>query len=181
MAFITCKNLELGYKDQLVATGINFTVEKGDYLYVIGENGAGKSTLMKTLLRLMKPVSGEITYGDGLLPYEIGYLPQQSLAQKDFPASVWEIVLSGNLSRIGSRVFYRKEDKLRAEENLDRLHIMNLKKKCYRNLSGGQQQRVLLARALCATDKLLLLDEPVSGLDPKVTAEFYGLISDLNK
>ena len=181
MAFITCKNLELGYKDQLVATGINFTVEKGDYLYVIGENGAGKSTLMKTLLRLMKPVSGEITYGDGLLPYEIGYLPQQSLAQKDFPASVWEIVLSGNLSRIGSRVFYRKEDKLRAEENLDRLHIMNLKKKCYRNLSGGQQQRVLLARALCATDKLLLLDEPVSGLDPKVTEEFYGLISDLNK
>ena len=152
MAFITCKNLELGYKDQLVAAGINFTVEKGDYLYVIGENGAGKSTLMKTLLRLMKPVSGEIIYGDGLLPYEIGYLPQQSLAQKDFPASVWEIVLSGNLSRIGSRVFYRKEDKLRAEENLDRLHIMDLKKKCYRNLSGGQQQ-----------------------------AEFYGLISDLNK
>ena len=151
MAFITCNNLELGYKDQLVATGINFKVEKGDYLYVIGENGAGKSTLMKTLLRLMKPVSGEIIYGDGLLPYEIGYLPQQSLAQKDFPASVWEIVLSGNLSRIGSRVFYRKEDKIRA------------------------------ARALCATDKLLLLDEPVSGLDPKVTAEFYGLISELNK
>ena len=136
---------------------------------------------MKTLLRLMKPVSGEIIYGDGLLPYEIGYLPQQSLAQKDFPASVWEIVLSGNLSRIGSRVFYRKEDKLRAEKNLERLHIMELKKKCYRNLSGGQQQRVLLARALCATDKLLLLDEPVSGLDPKVTAEFYGLISELNK
>ena len=181
MAFITCNNLELGYKDQLVATGINFKVEKSDYLYVIGENGAGKSTLMKTLLRLMKPVSGEIIYGDGLLPYEIGYLPQQSLAQKDFPTSVWEIVLSGNLSRIGSRVFYRKEDKLRAEKNLERLHIMELKKKCYRNLSGGQQQRVLLARALCATDKLLLLDEPVSGLDPKVTAEFYGLISELNK
>lgn len=181
MAYITCKNLELGYKDRPVATGINFKVEKGDYLYVIGENGAGKSTLVKTLLRLMKAVSGEIEYGDGLKPYEVGYLPQQSLAQKDFPATVWEIVLSGNLARIGSRIFYRKEDKKRAEENLEKLGITALKKKCYRNLSGGQQQRVLLARALCAADKLLLLDEPVSGLDPKVTAEFYALVSDINK
>lgn len=181
MAYITCKDLKLGYKDQVVADGINFSVEKGDYLYVIGENGAGKSTLMKTLLRLMKPLSGEIIFGDGIKPYEIGYLPQQSLAQRDFPASVYEIVLSGNLSRIGQRFFYRKNEKKRAEENLERLGILDLKKKCYRELSGGQQQRVLLARALCATDKLLLLDEPVSGLDPRVTEEFYDLISELNQ
>lgn len=181
MAFITCKELKLGYKDQVVATDINFSVEKGDYLYVIGENGAGKTTLMKTILRLMKPLSGEISFGDGIKPYEIGYLPQQSLAQKDFPASVYEIVLSGNLSRIGHRFFYGRAEKIRAEENLRRLGIYDLKKKCYRHLSGGQQQRVLLARALCATDKLLLLDEPVSGLDPKVTEEFYQLIGELNK
>lgn len=181
MAYITCKNLKLGYKDQVVATDINFTVEKGDYLYVIGENGAGKSTLMKTILRLMKPLSGEILFEDGLKPFEIGYLPQQSLAQRDFPASVWEIVLSGNLSRIGHRFFYSKREKIRAEENLMRLGIFDLKKKCYRELSGGQQQRVLLARALCSTEKLLLLDEPVSGLDPKVTEEFYSLVNVLNK
>lgn len=181
MAYITCKNLELGYKDQIVASGIDFKVEKGDYLYIIGENGAGKTTLVKTLLRLMRPVSGVITYGDGLKPYEIGYLPQQSLAQKDFPASVWEVVLSGNLSKIGSGMFYGKADKERTGENLKKLGIYDLRKKCYRNLSGGQQQRVLLARALCATDKLLLLDEPVSGLDPKVTAEFYALVAELNK
>lgn len=180
MAYITCKNLDLGYRE-VVASNINFDVKKGDYLYIVGENGAGKSTLMKTLLRLIKPLSGEIIYGDGISPYEIGYLPQQSLAQKDFPASVWEVALSGNLPRIGSRLFYRKEDKLRTEKNLKKLHIWELRKKCYRNLSGGQMQRVLLARALCATDKLLLLDEPVAGLDPRVTAEFYELVNELNK
>ncbi len=181
MAYIICKDLELGYREQLVATGINFQVEKGDYLCVIGENGAGKSTLVKTLLGLTKAVSGEIEYGDGLKPYEIGYLPQQSLAQKDFPATVREIVLSGNLARLGRGIFYRKEDKNRTEENLEKLGISDLRNRCYRNLSGGQQQRVLLARALCAADKLLLLDEPVSGLDPRVTAEFYSLISKINK
>lgn len=181
MAYISCNNLKLGYKDQVVATDISFSVEKGDYLYVIGENGTGKTTLMKTILRLMKPLSGEIIYGDGLKPYEVGYLPQQSLAQKDFPASVWEIVLSGNLSGIGHRFFYGKKERSRAEENLKRLGIYDLRKKSYRNLSGGQQQRVLLARALCATDKLLLLDEPVSGLDPKVTEEFYSMIGELNR
>lgn len=181
MAYITCKDLKLGYKDQVVAEHINFSVEKGDYLYVIGENGTGKTTLMKTMLRLMKPLSGELLFGDGLKPYEIGYLPQQSLAQRDFPASVGEIVLSGSLSRIGGRFFYGRKERKRADESLKRLGIEGLKKRCYRELSGGQQQRVLLARALCATDKLLLLDEPVSGLDPKVTEEFYSLIGELNQ
>ena len=181
MAYISCENLTLGYEGKAVTKQLSFEVNEGDYLCIVGENGAGKSTLMKTLLHLMPPLEGELQYGDGLMPYEIGYLPQQTVVQKDFPASVWEIVLSGNLAKCGARPFYGKEEKQTAKENMERMSIWDLRKKCYRNLSGGQQQRVLLARALCATTKLLLLDEPVSGLDPKVTAEFYSLIKELNQ
>lgn len=178
---LKCENLTLGYDGRAVVTNLNFEISSGDYLCIVGENGSGKSTLMKTLLNLQSPLSGTIETGDGLKRNEIGYLPQQTVVQRDFPASVWEIVLSGNLSRTGLKPFYSKEDKARAEANLERMGISNLKKRCYRELSGGQQQRVLLARALCATKKLLLLDEPVSGLDPKVTAEMYALIESLNK
>lgn len=181
MAYITCENLTLGYDNHIVTDNLNFKIEKGDYLCIVGENGAGKSTLMKTLLHLQAPISGTIEVGDGLKPYEIGYLPQQTEVQKDFPASVWEIVLSGTLSKCGNRLFYSKQEKQLAEENMKKMDIWDLRKKCYRNLSGGQQQRVLLARALCATSKLLLLDEPVTGLDPKVTSEFYQLIKELNE
>lgn len=181
MAYITCENLTVGYEDGAVANNIQFEVNKGDYLCIVGENGAGKSTLMKTLLRLIPPLSGKIITGDGLSEKEVGYLAQQTIVQKDFPASVAEIVISGNLSKCGFRPFYNKEEKRLAKEAMEKLDIWDLRKKCYRNLSGGQQQRVLLARALCATSKLLVLDEPVSGLDPKVTAEFYQLVSDLNK
>ena len=147
----------------------------------MGENGSGKSTLMKTILGLQAPIGGRILTGDGLRKNEIGYLPQQTQAQKDFPASVREIVLSGCQGRCGSRPFYSKEEKRLAEENIGKMGIGSLTKRCYRELSGGQQQRVLLARALCATRKMLLLDEPVSGLDPRVTAEMYGLIERLNR
>lgn len=181
MAYITCKDLVLGYDGEAVTQPITFEVEQGDYLCIVGENGAGKSTLMKALLNLITPMKGEILTGDGLKKYEIGYLPQQTLVQKDFPASVWEIVLSGNLAKCGFRPFYGKQEKQTAEEVMKKLDIWNLKKSCYRNLSGGQQQRVLLARALCATTKLILLDEPVNGLDPKATAEFYQLIKALNE
>ena len=181
MAYIICKDLAVGYEGKAVSEHICFKVKAGDYLCIVGENGAGKSTLMKTLLHLIKPVSGEIIYGDGLNAHEIGYLPQQTVVQRDFPASVMEIVLSGNVARTGLRPFFGREEKDRARKNMERMNIWNLRKKCYRNLSGGQQQRVLLARALCATTNLLLLDEPVSGLDPKVTAEFYSLIERLNK
>lgn len=181
MAYIKCENLTLGYDGVAVTEEINFEVGKGDYLYIVGENGAGKSTLMKTLLHLVTPMKGEIIRGDGLELYEIGYLPQQTLVQKDFPASVWEIVLSGNLARCGKRPFYSRKEKKNTEENMKKLDIWDLRKHCYRNLSGGQQQRVLLARALCATTKLLLLDEPVTGLDPKVTVEFYQLVKELNE
>ena len=181
MAYMSCKNLVLGYDGRAVTRDLTFEVNKGDYLCIVGENGAGKSTLIKTLLGLMEPLEGSITTDEGLKTYEIGYLPQQTVVQRDFPASVWEIVLSGTLAKCGKRPFYSRQEKKDAEENMKKMSIWELRKKCYRNLSGGQQQRVLLARALCATTKLLLLDEPVSGLDPKVTTEFYQLVEGLNK
>ena len=181
MSQIVCHNLALGYEKRAVAEDINLTVNKGDYLCILGENGSGKSTLIKTLLGLTKPLSGEMQFGDGLSAKDIGYLPQQTLAQRDFPASVWEIVLSGCLNRSGLKPFYSKLEKSIAKENMEQLGISHLAKKCYRELSGGQQQRVLLARALCATRKMLLLDEPVAGLDPKATAEMYEVIYELNQ
>ena len=181
MALLTCRDLALGYDGHEVVRGLNFEVNAGDYLCVVGENGSGKSTLMKTILGLLPPIEGDIQTGDGLLRTEIGYLPQQTEVQKDFPASVWEIVLSGCGNRMGFRPFYSREDKARAQRNIERMGIQKFVNRCYRELSGGQQQRVLLARALCATSKMLLLDEPVAGLDPVVTAEMYDLIEELNK
>ena len=181
MAQISCKKLSVGYGSNVLVKNLSFNVNKGDYLYILGDNGSGKTTLMQTLLHLIKPISGTITTGDGLLSDEIGYLPQQTEAQKDFPASVREIVLSGNQSRCGKRPFYNKEEKQLAKDNMKKMGIYELRKRCYRELSGGQQQRVLLARALCATQKMLLLDEPVTGLDPKVSVEMYELIEELHK
>lgn len=182
MAYIKGKNLVLGYDGIPVTEPIDFQVNQGDYLCIVGENGAGKSTLMKAILRLRAAVmKGELSIGDGLEPYEIGYLPQQTVVQQDFPASVWEIVLSGSLSKCGKRPFYRKQQKQEVAKIMKKLDIWDLRKYCYRNLSGGQQQRVLLARALCATRKMILLDEPVTGLDPKMTAELYQLIRRLNE
>lgn len=181
MSQLICQNLKLGYEGNVIVEDLNFEVNAGDYLCIIGENGSGKSTLMRTILKLQAPMSGQILTGDGLKQNEIGYLPQQTPVQKDFPASVYEIVLSGCLNKCGLRPFYRKEEKDRALKNMEKMGITHLAKRCYRELSGGQQQRVLLARALCATSKMLLLDEPVSGLDPKVTAEMYELIAKLNR
>ena len=180
MSQLICENVTLGYEGKVVTEDLNFTVNKGDYLCIVGENGSGKSTLIKALLQLKTPLQGIISTGDGLNGKEIGYLPQQTIVQKDFPASVKEIVLSGCLNRCGIRPFYNKEEKSLAIENMEKLGITNLANRCYRELSGGQQQRVLLARALCATRKMLLLDEPVAGLDPKVTQEMYDLIASLN-
>ncbi len=181
MALITCRDAAFAYEGNVAISGLNFSVTSGSYVCIVGENGSGKSTLIKGLLRLRPPVQGIVTLGDGLRPTEIGYLPQQTAAQKDFPASVYEVVLSGRLSKRGLKPFYTKADKTVAEDALNRLGISNLKRKCYRELSGGQQQRVLLARALCATEKLLLLDEPAAGLDPVVTQELYRIIGSLNR
>ena len=181
MAQLICQDLCVGYDGKAVLQDLNFAVFSGDYLCIVGENGSGKSTLMKTILGLQQPVRGRILTLDGLRKNEIGYLPQQTQVQKDFPASVREIVLSGCQGRCGSRPYYNKEEKQLAADAMEKMQIAQLAKRCYRELSGGQQQRVLLARALCATRKMLLLDEPVSGLDPKVTAEMYALIEKLNR
>lgn len=177
-----CKDVTLGYENKVVAKNLNFKIDQGDYLCVVGENGTGKSTLIKTLLGLIKPLNGEaIANVQGKNHKGVGYLPQQTQAQKDFPASVWEVVLSGVLNNDHRCPFYNKKDKAEAEKNMEKLNILDLKKRCYRELSGGQQQRVLLARALCATDSVLILDEPVTGLDPAASMELYETIKDLNK
>lgn len=180
MSLLACRDAAFSYEGATVLSDLNFSVETGDYLCIVGENGAGKSTLLKGLLHLKKPSGGEISTGDGLRPAEIGYLPQQTAAQKDFPASVLEVVLSGRLNHLGPHPFYRAADRNDAREKLDMLGALDLEKRCYRDLSGGQQQRVLLARALCATKKLLLLDEPVTGLDPIMTADLYRVICALH-
>ena len=181
MCVLRASDLAVGYDRQPVLKNINFTIEAGDYFCIVGENGSGKSTLMKTILGLQNPVSGTVEFGEGVEKNQIGYLPQQSDVQRDFPATVYEIVLSGFQNSLGKRFFYSKEQKALALENIKKMGINGLKNRCYRELSGGQQQRVLLARALCATSRILLLDEPVAGLDPQVTAEMYELIEDLNK
>lgn len=177
-----CKDVTLGYENKVVAKNLNFKIDQGDYLCVVGENGTGKSTLIKTLLGLIKPLNGEVIANvQGKNHKGVGYLPQQTQAQKDFPVSVWEVVLSGVLNNDHRCPFYNKKDKAEAEKNMEKLNILDLKKRCYRELSGGQQQRVLLARALCATDSVLILDEPVTGLDPAASMELYETIKDLNK
>ncbi|MDL2323694.1 metal ABC transporter ATP-binding protein [Ruminococcaceae bacterium OttesenSCG-928-A16] len=180
MPLITCQNLTMAYDKRIAVQNVSFVVNPGDYLFVIGENGAGKSTLMKGILGLMKPVSGHIEY-NGIAQKQIGYLPQQTMVQKDFPASVQEVVLSGCLNSTGLLPFYTAGNKAQAAAALAKLGIASLQKRCYRDLSGGQQQRVLLARALCATSKLLVLDEPVAGLDPIATTEMYSIIQQLNQ
>lgn len=181
MALIQCKNVSLAYDGTVVAEQIDFSVRRGEYLCIVGENGSGKSTLVKGLLGLMNPISGTIEYGDGLTRQDIGYVPQQTNVQRDFPASVREVVLSGTIGRGGRSLFYTAEQKKTAARAMERLDIRNLERCCYRELSGGQQQRVRLARALCAAGQLLLLDEPTTGLDPMVSGDFYGLIEELNR
>lgn len=178
---LSCRDLTIGYENQVVLENVSFSLSRGDYLCVVGENGAGKSTLIKCLAGLMKPMSGSIMLAKGLARSDVGYLPQQTAIQRDFPASVREVVLSGCLNQSRLLPFYTKEDKERAAAFLDELGMTALADRSYRNLSGGQQQRVLLARALCASRKLLILDEPVTGLDPIVTAEIYELIKQINR
>ncbi len=179
MAQITCRDLSFAYDGETVLSNINFSLDAGAYLCIVGENGSGKSTLMRGILGLKQPSKGEIVFDD-LKPTEIGYLPQQTQIQRDFPASVREVVLSGRLNSMRGRVFYNAEDKAAAAENMERLGIDDIADRCYLELSGGQQQRVLLARAMCATKKLLLLDEPVTGLDPVAANEMYNLIKLVN-
>lgn len=178
---IHCEDIALGYEGKTVVSGLNFNISENDYLCILGENGSGKSTLIKALLGLNKPISGMMIKPVSMKPGDIGYLPQQTAVQKDFPASVREIVLSGCLPRCGLRPYYNIREKELAAETMEKLGISELADRCYRELSGGQQQRVLLARALCAAQKVVLLDEPVTGLDPKAQLDMYELIKKLNK
>lgn len=179
MALITIENASMGYEGKTILADMSLKINEGDYVCIVGENGSGKTTLMKCLLGLIQPLSGKIIYGDGLLQNEIGYLPQQTILQKDFPASVGEVVMSGCLNKKHT-LFYSKAQKEAAAQNMGLTGIYPLRKKCFRELSGGQKQRAMLARALCATHKLLILDEPVTGLDPMATADMYSLIKNLN-
>lgn len=181
MSLLTCENATFAYEGRTVLRNISFDVEKGDYLAVVGENGAGKTTLIKGLLGLKEPVSGNLSYGWGLESDQIGYLPQQTEIQRDFPASVREVVLSGCLNRLGGKAFYTRELKKLADDRLELLEIASLGNRCYRELSGGQQQRVLLARALCATRTLLILDEPVTGLDPVIARGLYDILREIRR
>lgn len=179
MPLIKCEKVSIGYEGKTVLSDLSFSVNPGDYVCIVGENGSGKTTLMKCLLGLIPPIKGKISFGDGLKQNHIGYLPQQNKVQKDFPASVFEVVLSGCLSK-GFMPFYTKAQKKYALENMEKTGISDLKNKCFRELSGGQQQRVLLARALCSTEKLIILDEPITGLDPLAATELYSLVKQLN-
>lgn len=181
MAYINCEDVSFAYANNIAISDLNFKVGSGDYLCIVGENGSGKSTLVKGLLGLKEVYKGKLTMSDGLLSNEIGYLPQKNDAQKDFPASVNEVVLSGRLNSLGLLPFYSLKDRKEAEENMRRLNILDIRKKSFMELSGGQQQRVLLARALSATKKLILLDEPMAGLDPLVTIDLYKLIEKINQ
>lgn len=181
MSILKCENLSVAYENMVVFENVSFEIEEGDYVCVVGENGSGKSTLMKSILGLIPIRNGKVEFLNGLSKKEIGYLPQQTVIQKDFPASVYEVVISGCINRMGLRPFYTSKEKKRATEVMERLEITSIKNKSYRDLSGGQQQRVLLARALCATDKILVLDEPITGLDPIMTDEMYRIIKEINK
>ncbi len=179
MAYLTCTDLSVGYGGSPVVSGIDFSIGAGDALFVVGENGAGKSTLLKTLLGLLPPISGSISFGDGATAGEIGYLPQRNESQRDFPASAWEIALSGRASCLGRRPFYSKADRAATEQAMRRVGAFELREAPFGSLSGGQQQRVLLARALALEPLLLVLDEPTTGLDPKATEALYETVDEL--
>lgn len=180
MALITIENASMGYEGKTVLSDLSLKINAQDYICIVGENGSGKTTLMKCLLGLLNPLSGAVTFGDGLKQSEIGYLPQQNVIQQDFPASVSEVVLSGCLNKRRT-LFYSKSQKETAKKNMELTGVCDIRRKCFRELSGGQRQRVMLARALCATQKLLILDEPVTGLDPVAVSDMYALIRDLNQ
>ena len=181
MAQLRCENISVGYEDGIVVSDVSFELNRGDYVCIVGENGAGKSSLLKGILGLARIQGGKLEYGDGMSRADVGYLPQQKDYQKNFPATVKEVVMSGFLNKMGLRPYYNRAEKVKAMEILSDFGMADYVRASFGSLSGGQKQRVLLARAMCATDKLLLLDEPATGLDPVATEELYELLKRLNR
>ena len=181
MAQLRCENISVGYEDGIVVSDVSFELNRGDYVCIVGENGAGKSSLLKGILGLARIQGGKLEYGDGMSRADVGYLPQQKDYQKNFPATVKEVVMSGFLNKMGLRPYYNRAEKAKAMEILSDFGMADYVRASFGSLSGGQKQRVLLARAMCATDKLLLLDEPTTGLDPVATEELYELLKRLNR
>ena len=179
MPVINAKNISMSYEGKKVIESVSFCVEKGDFICILGENGSGKTTLLKALTGLKKIDSGTLEFDSDLKKNQIGYLPQQTDVQRDFPASAWEVVLSGTVASMGFAPFYTKKQKQMAKSAMEKLEILHLSKKCYHELSGGQQQKVLLARAICASKKLLILDEPTTGLDEGASREFYAFLQEM--
>jgi zinc transport system ATP-binding protein len=178
---ITCQNASFGYSGHSVVRDLSCTVHRGDYFCIIGENGSGKTTLLKGMLGLISPIQGRVLFNEEIKRTETGYLGQQDPGKKDFPAGVDEVVESGMLPSMGLRPFYSRREKQKVKENMHLLGIADLKDRCYRELSGGQQRRVLLARTLSAAKKFLVLDEPMAGLDPLISAELYKLLKNINQ
>ncbi len=177
MSVLELKNVKFSYTQEIeILKGISFKIEKGEFVAIVGENGSGKSTLLKCILGLNKVTSGTLEMNE-----RAGYLPQIDDIQTNFPATIEEIVLSGTIVNNPNKIFYTKQDKIKAEEILKELELFDMRKKCFNELSGGQRQRVLIARALCSTENLLILDEPVNGLDPKIVNQIYKLLGKLNK
>ncbi len=175
------EKLEVGYGKNIVIRNASFEIKNGDFVCVVGANGSGKSTLIKAILGLVKPIKGKITFSNRLTKNEIGYLPQEMKVEQNFPATVWEIVLSGNLGKMKTAPFYKTAEKKRSTEALKKLGISHLAQLSFTELSGGQKQKVLLARALVAMTKLLILDEPSNNLDYVSRHDFYETLKSLNR
>ena len=180
-ALLKCRQLTLGYGNKDVVRDLDYDVNAGDYLCIVGRNGSGKTTFLRGLAGLLSPRSGSVELCDGLKRNQIGFLPQITVVQKDFPATVEEIVLSAFQGKKFFLPFYGRAQRERAMESMALTRTESLAKSCFRELSGGQKQRVLLARALCAAERLLLLDEPVTGLDPESADSMYRIFADLHR
>jgi zinc transport system ATP-binding protein len=180
-ALLKCRQLTLGYGNKDVVRDLDYDVNAGDYLCIVGRNGSGKTTFLRGLAGLLSPRSGSVDLCDGLKRNQIGFLPQITVVQKDFPATVEEIVLSAFQGKKFFLPFYGRAQRERAMESMALTRTESLAKSCFRELSGGQKQRVLLARALTAAERLLLLDEPVTGLDPESADSMYRIFADLHR
>ncbi len=177
MNIIECKKLSLGYSGSVYVKDVSFALEKGRYLCIIGENGSGKSTLLKGILGLLPPLKGSVELS--IKRSELGYLPQLTQTRRDFPATAAEVVLSGLAATSGMTPFYKRSERALALACMEKTGTENLFRRRFGELSEGQKRRVLLSRALISGRKLLVLDEPVAGLDPEHALELYKIIENL--